>query len=70
MWFWVIRTFRPDVIITRFPPDERAGHGHHWASSILAAEAFTAAADSTKFREQFQYGIKPWQAKRIFLEHL
>jgi LmbE family N-acetylglucosaminyl deacetylase len=52
---WVIRSFRPDVIITRFPPDERAGHGHHWASSILAAEAFTAAADSTKFPEQFKY---------------
>ena len=63
---WVIRNFQPDVIITRFPPDERAGHGHHWASSILAAEAFTAAADSTKFPEQFKYGVKPWQAKRIF----
>ncbi len=63
---WVIRLFQPDVIITRFPPDERAGHGHHWASSILAAEAFTTAADSTKFKEQFKYGVKPWQAKRIF----
>ena len=63
---WVIRMFQPDVIITRFPPDERAGHGHHWASSILAAEAFTAAADSTKFTDQFKYGVKPWQAKRIF----
>lgn len=63
---WVIRQFQPDIIITRFPPDERAGHGHHWASSILAAEAFTAAADSTRFKEQFQLGVKPWQAKRIF----
>ena len=62
---WVIRQFQPDVIITRFPPDERAGHGHHWASSILAAEAFTAAADSSRFKEQFQSGVKPWQAKRI-----
>src|SRR6266487_4248420 len=24
---WVIRKFQPDVIITRFPGDERAGHG-------------------------------------------
>ncbi len=63
---WVIRKFQPDVIITRFPPDARAGHGHHWASSILAAEAFSAAADSTKFADQFQQGVKPWQAKRIF----
>lgn len=63
---WVIRNFQPDVIITRFPGDERAGHGHHAASAILANEAFTAAADKTKFPEQFQYGVQPWQAKRIF----
>src|SRR6516164_7305776 len=25
---WVIRKFQPDVIITRFPEDGRAGHGH------------------------------------------
>src|SRR6476469_1305422 len=42
---WVIRKFQPDVIITRFPGDERAGHGHHAASSLLANEAFKAAAD-------------------------
>ncbi len=62
---WVIRKYQPDVIITRFPGDARAGHGHHSASSLLANEAFTAAADPTKFPEQFKYGVKPWQAKRI-----
>ena len=62
---WVIRKYQPDVIIKRFPPDKRAGHGHHAASSILAQEAFTAAADPKKFPEQFKYGVKPWQAKRI-----
>lgn len=62
---WVIRKFQPDVIIKRFPPDKRAGHGHHSASAILADEAFIAAADPKKFPEQFKYGIKPWQAKRI-----
>src|SRR6185295_9452444 len=62
---WMIRKFQPDVIITRFPGDARAGHGHHAASSILANEAFTTAADINKFPEQFKYGVKPWQAKRI-----
>ena len=62
---WVIRKYQPDVIIKRFPPDKRAGHGHHAASAILADEAFTAAADSTRFPEQFRYGVRPWQAKRI-----
>jgi LmbE family N-acetylglucosaminyl deacetylase len=62
---WVIRQYQPDVIIKRFPPDKRAGHGHHAASAILADEAFTAAADPNRFPEQFKYGVKPWQAKRI-----
>ena len=44
---WVIRKFRPDVIITRFPTTGEGGHGHHTASAILADEAFDAAADPT-----------------------
>ncbi len=62
---WVIRKFQPDIIIARFPPDKRAGHGHHAASAIIAEEAFIAAADKTKFPEQFKYGVQPWQAKRL-----
>lgn len=41
----IIRRFKPTVIITRFPPDARAGHGHHTASALLAEEAFDRAAD-------------------------
>ena len=62
---WVIRQYQPDVIIARFPGDARAGHGHHAASSILAQEAFTAAADPNRFPEQLKYGVDTWQAKRI-----
>jgi LmbE family N-acetylglucosaminyl deacetylase len=62
---WVIRKFQPDILITRFPEDGRAGHGHHSASALLAHEAFKAAADPNRFPEQFKYGVKPWQAKRI-----
>ncbi|WBO85103.1 PIG-L family deacetylase [Hymenobacter yonginensis] len=61
---WVIRQRRPDVMITRFPPDGRAGHGHHTASAMLAIEAFSAAADPKRFPEQLQY-VQPWQAKRL-----
>ncbi|PRY34134.1 GlcNAc-PI de-N-acetylase [Spirosoma oryzae] len=61
---WMIRQRQPDVIITRFPPDPRAGHGHHSASGFLAEEAFKQAGDPTKFPEQLAY-VKPWQAKRI-----
>jgi LmbE family N-acetylglucosaminyl deacetylase len=62
---WVIRKFKPDVIITRFPEDGRAGHGHHSASAILAREAFVDAADSTKFPQQLKQGVTVWQAKRL-----
>jgi LmbE family N-acetylglucosaminyl deacetylase len=62
---WVIRKFQPDIIVTRFPTTGEGGHGHHTASAILAGEAFEAAADPTKFPEQFKYGVKPWQAKRL-----
>src|SRR5687767_1502471 len=40
---WVVRKFQPDVIITRFPEDNRAGHGHHSGSAVLAHDAFKAA---------------------------
>ena len=62
---WVIRQQRPDVLITRFPPDARAGHGHHQASAILAAEAFDAAGDPKRFPEQLKY-VQPWQPKRLY----
>jgi len=61
---WAIRKFQPDVIVTRFPITGEGGHGHHTASAMLAEEAFTAAADATKFPEQLKY-VRPWQAKRI-----
>lgn len=61
---WVIRKFKPDVIITRFPPDQRAGHGHHQASALLAIEAFEAAADPSCFPEQLSM-VSPWKPKRL-----
>ncbi|MCL4856285.1 MAG: PIG-L family deacetylase [Flavobacteriales bacterium] len=63
---WVIRKFKPDVIVCRFPPDGRGGHGHHTASALLGMEAFEMAADKTKFPEQLQY-VETWQAKRIVM---
>lgn len=61
---WVIRTMRPDVIITRFPTTGEGGHGHHTASAILAEEAFKAAGDSRKYPEQLNQ-VKTWKAKRL-----
>lgn len=61
---WVIRRFRPDVIVLRFSGTPRDGHGHHQASAILGKEAFSAAADPKRFPEQLRW-VQPWQAKRL-----
>ena len=63
---WAIRKFKPDVIITRFPPTSDAGHGHHTASAILAEEAFDLAGDLKAFPKQLEY-TSVWQPKRFFL---
>ena len=63
----VIRTFRPDVLVARFSGTDRDGHGHHQASSILTREAFRAAADPNRFPEQIKEGLRPWQAKKIYI---
>ena len=66
----VIRTFRPDVICTRFRGDSRDGHGHHQASGILTREAFRAAADPTLFPDQLREGLQPWQAKKLYMDNV
>jgi LmbE family N-acetylglucosaminyl deacetylase len=62
---WVIRKFKPDVIICRFPTTGEGGHGHHTASAILAEEAFEAAADAKRYPEQLKF-VSTWQTKRLF----
>lgn len=62
---WVIRKFRPDIIIARFPTTGEGGHGHHTASAILAGEAFEAAADPSRYPEQLKAGVTVWKAKRL-----
>lgn len=61
---FLIRYFRPHVIITRFGTDGSGGHGHHTASAILAGEAFDAAADPNRFPEQLSM-VQPWKTQRL-----
>jgi LmbE family N-acetylglucosaminyl deacetylase len=62
---WAIRSFQPDIIITRFNTTPGITHGHHTTSAILANEAFALSGDPKAFPEQLAY-VKPWQGKRIF----
>ena len=61
---WVVRNFRPDVMVTRFSPEDQLTHGHHTASAILAQEAFAAAGDPNRFPEQLAF-VKLWHPTRL-----
>jgi LmbE family N-acetylglucosaminyl deacetylase len=66
----VIRTFRPDVLVSRFQGASRDGHGNHQASGTVTREAFRAAADPNKFPEQIKEGLLPWQAKKFYFDNV
>jgi LmbE family N-acetylglucosaminyl deacetylase len=62
----IIRRFRPDVIIDRWPPPPGSGgHGQHTATGYIAPEAFAAAADPKQFPEQMAEHLQPWRARRL-----
>ncbi len=63
---WVIRNFKPDVIINRF--DHRTPgttHGHHTTSAMLSYEAFDLTNDPTAYPDQLNE-TTTWKPKRLF----
>jgi LmbE family N-acetylglucosaminyl deacetylase len=61
----MIRTIRPDVIVT-LPPEGTGGGQHHQASAVLTRAAFRAAADPAQFPEQIAQGLQPWQGSKLY----
>ncbi len=55
----VIRTFRPNVVISNFG-NVHSGHGHHQASGLLAPKALQAAADANAYPQLLNDGLQPW----------
>jgi len=62
----VIRRFRPQVVVSVFPPDERGGHGQHQASGIAAGEAYRLAGDPDAFPELAAEGLAPWSPEAFY----
>ena len=63
---WIIRNFKPDVIINRF--DHRSPgstHGHHTSSAMLSYEAFDLTNNPNIYPEQLK-STEVWQPKRLF----
>ncbi|HEX5724828.1 MAG TPA: PIG-L family deacetylase [Longimicrobiaceae bacterium] len=63
---WVIRTWRPDVVVTVFSGTPRDGHGHHQVSALVAREAFEAAGDPARFPEQLAAGARPHRPAKLY----
>ncbi|MDX1568275.1 MAG: PIG-L family deacetylase, partial [Longimicrobiales bacterium] len=65
---WVIRKFRPQVVVSIFPPDARAGHGQHEVAGIVANEAFDVAGDPGRFSEQLEGpdAVSAWAPTKLY----
>jgi LmbE family N-acetylglucosaminyl deacetylase len=63
----MIRTIRPDVIVTMRPEGELGG-AHHQAQARITGEAFRLAADASAFPEQLKEGLRPWQARKLYYQ--
>ena len=63
----IIRMYRPLVIISRFSGTPSDGHGHHQLAGYLTPLAFQAAGDASQFPEQLSEGLRPWQARKLYV---
>jgi LmbE family N-acetylglucosaminyl deacetylase len=61
----LIRMIRPDVVVA-LPPGGAGGGQHHQASALITREAVKLAGDATKFPDQIQGGLRPWQPKKLY----
>lgn len=62
----MLRTLRPDVVLT-LPPSGAGGGQHHQATGRLAHEAFDAAGDPDRFPEHAGMGLLPWRPVRLLV---
>jgi LmbE family N-acetylglucosaminyl deacetylase len=63
---WVVRSFRPQVIVSVFSGTTRDGHGQHQVAGMMAQEAFEAAGNPEAFPEQLEAGVGPWAPSKLY----
>jgi LmbE family N-acetylglucosaminyl deacetylase len=61
----LIRTFRPEVVLT-MNIQGRGGDRAHEATTILSREAYRAAGDPAMFPEQIREGLRAWQPTKLY----
>jgi LmbE family N-acetylglucosaminyl deacetylase len=63
---WVVRTFRPQIIVSVFSGTPRDGHGQHQVAGMVAQAAFEAAGDPSAFPEQLRAGAVLWAPSKLY----
>lgn len=63
---WVVRTFRPQVVVSMFGGTPDDGHGQHQVAGMAAREAFDAAGDPERFPDQLRDGVAPWEPLKLY----
>ena len=63
---FVVRKFRPHVIVSVFSGTARSGHGQHQLAGVAAREAFAAAGDPKRFPELAGHGVTPWAPSKLY----
>ncbi len=63
---WVLRLFRPHVVVSVFSGTEADGHGQHQVAGVVTREAFRAAADPERFPEHMEWGARPWRPLKLY----
>jgi LmbE family N-acetylglucosaminyl deacetylase len=63
----LVRSLRPEVMVTMNPAPTPGQHGNHQAAGWLAVEAFDAAADPLRFPEQIELeGLSVWRPRKLY----
>ena len=63
----LVRSLRPEVMVTMNPAPNPGQHGNHQAAGLLAVEAFDAASDPNRFPEQLaKEGLSVWQPRKLY----
>ncbi len=63
---WIVRTFRPQVIVSVFSGTSGDGHGHHQVAGIMAHEVFDVAGDPSRYPEQITAGATAWTPLKLY----
>jgi LmbE family N-acetylglucosaminyl deacetylase len=61
-----IRSLRPHVVLTFGAEGFVTAHPDHGMAGMFTSAAFQWAARTTRYPNQLQHGLTPWQAKKLY----